>query len=86
MDFETWERIAKRQLWYKQVVIPARLEDLEKALNRCCQKAPSISVLRELRDQMEANDVLTTRIERHKKRMDRHLARGMALVPTRGTA
>jgi hypothetical protein len=86
MDFTTWERIARRQIWYKQVVIMGRLRDLEASLDKINQKVPSVDVLRELRDDMVAGDDIADRLERHQKRMDRHLVKGLALVPVGGRA
>lgn len=73
MKWETWESLAKRQAWYKQRLLEITREWPEERVDSC----NDIGTLRWLAK-------LSDRVERHQKRMDRHMAKALASLPPQG--
>jgi hypothetical protein len=74
MTFDTWETIMKRLVWYRDKVLKTKmLEWPEEKIEACTDPNQLQYVLR-----------LAERVERCQQRMDRHMEKGMALIPAGG--
>ena len=72
MTFSTWEAIAKRHVWYRDIVLAAKLHEWPvERIEECSD--PSI---------LQRVIALAERVERHEQRMDRHMQRGLAALGT----
>ena len=72
MTFDTWEAIMKRLVWYRDEVLETKiLEWPQEKIDTCTDQNQLRYVMR-----------LTERVERCQQRMDRHMDKGMALIPT----
>jgi hypothetical protein len=70
MTFNTWEAMAKRQVWYRDVVLAAKLKEWP------TERIDSYTDSGALQRVIE----LTERVERHQLRMDRHIRRALAAI------
>jgi len=72
MTFSTWEAIVKRHVWYRDVVLAAKLKEWPvQRIDECSDPAVLQGVIE-----------LAERVERHQLRMDRHMQRGLTALGT----
>lgn len=71
MKFETWEAIMRRLVWYRGI-LSLRMADWPEARIDACSDP----------EELQAVVHLTERVERNEQRMSRHMARGLAALPT----
>jgi hypothetical protein len=60
MTFDTWARLARRQMRFKQL-LTSRLKETDRAVAGCTDLHELLAITR-----------LCDRVERHQRRMDRH--------------
>jgi hypothetical protein len=72
MTFNTWEAIAKRHVWYRDVVLTAKMAKWPAQRIDSCTDPTVLQRVIELAE----------RAERHQLRMDRHMRRGLAALGT----
>jgi hypothetical protein len=73
MTFSTWQAIAARHLWFKEVLRAKAQEWPDERIGACTNPAELHYVIR-----------LAERGEHHEQRMRRHLERGMVGMRTAG--
>lgn len=69
MRFESWEAVARRHVWFRDVLRARMAPWTEDAINACTD----MEALKGLVN-------LAERIERHEERMSRHMAHGLAAL------
>ena len=74
MSFSTWEAIARRHFWYRELLHEWMKEWPEERVYACTDMRILLAVIK-----------LTERVERHRDRTDRHMERGMAALPVKDT-
>ena len=72
MTFSTWEALAKRHVWYRDIALAAKLREWP------AERVDGCSDLEALQRVIN----LTERVERHTLRMHRHMERGLAALAT----
>jgi hypothetical protein len=72
LTFSTWESMAKRHVWYRDVVLVAKMKEWpDQRIDECSDPMVLQRVIK-----------LAARVERHQLRMDRHMQRGLAALGT----